>query len=243
MDISSFSALFREIFLKTFPEYDTPLVTEKFFLLTNALCAANEKMDLTAVTDPEQIILRHYADCAYLAPLPPKNAVVADIGAGAGFPTLPLAILRPDLTVVAVDSTEKRMDYVAKTASALGLQVQTVVGRAEELGRDPEWREKFDFVTARAVARLDVLCELCLPLCRIGGTFCAMKAVDGPQEAQESRNAMEILGGSSPRLVQYDLPGLSDGAEKRCLVICDKDAPTPGKYPRRFARIRKDPLQ
>lgn len=242
-DLRNFGDLFHRVFSVSLPDYDTPENAKKFTVLTRILLEANEKMDLTAVTDPEQILVRHYVDCAFPASLFPAEARVADIGAGAGFPTLPLAILRPDLTLVAVDSTEKRMRYVEQAARELGLRVETVTGRAEELGKDPIFREQFDAVTARAVARLNLLSELCLPFCRVGGNFIALKGVSGEEELREAAPGIALLGGRVADTVCFTLPELSDGAEKRVAVRVEKISPTPEKYPRRFARIKSDPLK
>jgi len=218
-----------------------------FSALTDRMLLVNEGMNLTAITDPEEISVKHYADCASMADVPPAGALVADIGAGAGFPTLPMAILRPDLTVVAVDSTEKRMRYVAQTAELLGLgNVSVLTARAEELGRKEEYRERFDFVTARAVAPLNVLCELCLPLLRQGGMFCALKAAGGADELRQAGRAAEILGGTVRESREFSLVDpagrILQDALRRNLILIEKTSATPSRYPRRFARIQADPL-
>jgi 16S rRNA (guanine527-N7)-methyltransferase len=149
---------------------------EKFYRLTVRMLEENEKYNLTAITEPDKIILNHYADCATLATRLKKGAKIADIGCGAGFPTLPLAILRPDLTITAIDSTAKRINYVAESARLLGLDNVTAIAmRAEEGGASPEHREKYDYVTARAVAEMRVLSELCLPYVKVGGQMVGMK--------------------------------------------------------------------
>lgn len=220
---------------------------DSFLRLTERMLCVNADMNLTAITDPEQIFVKHYADCAAVASLPEQGARVADIGAGAGFPTLPLAILRPDLSVTAVDSTEKRMRYVADTARLLSLSnVESLTARAEILGKHPQYREQFDFVTARAVASLNVLCELCLPLVRVGGTFCALKAVGGREELERAESAAQTLGGKVREIREFSLCdpfGQSNGdALRRCLIVIEKIRETDGKYPRRYARIQSDPL-
>ena len=218
-----------------------------FSKLTEEMLRVNSSMNLTAITDPLQIAIKHYADCASVANLPPKNATVADIGAGGGFPTLPLAILRPDLKILAVDSTEKRMRYVDSCANMLERSnVSVLTARAEEMGKKPAYRESFDFVTARAVAPLNILCELCLPLVKVGGYFCALKAVGGKDELEQAKQAAATLGGTATELKEFALKDPSgktaEDALKRMIILIQKTTPTPEKYPRRFARIQSDPL-
>ena len=220
---------------------------DSFSRLTEEMLCINQSMNLTAITDPYEISVKHYADCALMAEIPFEGATVADIGAGAGFPTLPLGILRPDLKILAVDSTAKRMRYVAETAALLGLsRVSTLTARAEEMGKKAEFRESFDFVTARAVASLNVLCELCLPLVRVGGTFCALKAANGQEELNQAQKAVEALGGAVKEVREISLVDpkgiLPADSLKRMLILVEKIAPTPSQYPRRYARIQANPL-
>lgn len=220
-----------------------------FYRLTEQLLEANRTMNLTAVTETEDILVKHYADCAVLAGVFAENAAVADIGAGAGFPTLPLAILRRDLKLTAIDSTAKKMNYVQRTAEKLGLEnVSTEAGRAEELGRDVRFREAFDAVCARAVAEMRVLAEWCLPLVKPGGLFAAMKAKTGRAEVESCRGALALLGGGEPDVREILLynPFLSgkhpDAVQDRCLILIQKNNRTPRLYPRGNAQIRKKPL-
>lgn len=212
------------------------------YRLTVRMLEENEKYNLTAITDPDKIILNHYADCAVLATVLPKGARVADVGCGAGFPTLPLAILREDLKITAIDSTAKRIAYVAASAEMLGLSnVRAVAMRAEDGGRNPEYREKFDFVTARAVAELRVLCELCLPYVKVGGQLLAMKGKNAEGELRDSRRAIPLLGGREPKIQTVSLK--SDTEElSHPLVVITKKEKTPAAYPRPFAQISKKPL-
>ncbi|MBO5248787.1 MAG: 16S rRNA (guanine(527)-N(7))-methyltransferase RsmG [Clostridia bacterium] len=218
-----------------------------FSFLTDEMLRVNGQMNLTAVTEPREIAVKHYADCAAIADLPKIGDTVCDIGAGAGFPTLPLAILRPDLRITAVDSTEKRMRYVAETASLLGLEgVNTLTARAEELGKNTEYREAFDFVTARAVAPLNILCELCLPLVSVGGRFCALKSVGGREELEQAKNAGACLGASVTEVREFFLKDpfacMPRDALRRMLIVFEKTKPTPEQYPRRYAKIQSKPL-
>lgn len=220
-----------------------------FYRLTEQLLEANRTMNLTAVTETEDILVKHYADCAVLAGIFAENSAVADIGAGAGFPTLPLAILRRDLKLTAIDSTAKKMHYVQRTAEMLGLKnVSTEAGRAEELGRDVRFREAFDAVCARAVAEMCVLAEWCLPLVKPGGLFAAMKAKTGRAEIESCRGAFALLGGGKPDVREIPLrnPFLSDehpdAVQYRCLILVQKNSRTPRQYPRGNAQIRRKPL-
>ena len=220
-----------------------------FYRLTEQLLEANRTMNLTAVTETEDILVKHYADCAVLAGIFSENSAVADIGAGAGFPTLPLAILRRDLKLTAIDSTAIKMHYVQRTAELLGLvNVVTEAGRAEELGRDVRFREAFDAVCARAVAEMRVLAEWCLPLVKPGGLFAAMKAKTGRAEIESCRGALALLGGGKPDVREIPLrnPFLSDehpdAVQYRCLILVQKNSRTPRQYPRGNAQIRRKPL-
>lgn len=214
---------------------------EKFSRLTSLMLEENEKYNLTAIKEPDKIILNHYADCAALAKILPKGAKIADIGCGAGFPTLPLGILRPDITILGVDSTEKRINYVNMAKDMLALDgVSAIAARAEDLGKG-EYREKFDIVTARAVATLRVLCELCLPLVKVGGKMIAMKGKNAEFELNESKKAISILGGKHSAT---ETVILSDENEEiiHPLIIIDKKMKTPAAYPRAYAQISKKPL-
>lgn len=177
----TFTPLFQAVFRANHLEsYTKPAIVDKFRALTDRLLAVNAVMNLTALDTPEKIIPLHYADCALIADRIPAGATVADVGCGGGFPTFPLAILRPDLHITAIDSTGKKIKYVEETAQLLGLaNIRAVTARAEELGRDAAWREQFDLVTSRAVARLSLLDELCLPLCRAGGGAAAPEGCGG----------------------------------------------------------------
>ena len=214
---------------------------EKFRLLTKVMLEENEKYNLTAIKEPNKIILNHYADCASLAAILPKNAKIADIGCGAGFPTLPVAILRPDLKILGIDSTAKRINYVNTVKDMLGLSgVNAITARAEDVGKS-EMRESFDVVTARAVAAMRVLTELCLPLVKVGGQMIAMKGKNAEFELSEAKKAIALLGG---KINATHMVRLSDDDEEiiHPLIIIDKKAKTPAAYPRPFAQISKKPL-
>ena len=215
---------------------------EKFYTLTVRMLEENEKYNLTAITDPDKIILNHYADCVAMASKLKKGASIIDVGCGAGFPSLPLAIVRPDLKILAVDSTAKRINYVSETARMLGLDNLTaVVMRAEDGGKSPEYREKFDYATARAVAEMRVLSELSLPFVKIGGQMIAMKGKNAEFELSSARKAIATLGGRNTVCENITLKG---GGETLThpLIIIDKKEKTPGSFPRPFAQISKKPL-
>lgn len=196
-------------------------------------------MNLTAIKGEGPVATLHFLDSAALLRYADfSGARVLDVGTGAGFPGLPLAILRPDARFTLLDSQQKRIDFLADTVARLGLgNVECVCLRAEEA--PPEYREGFDIVTSRAVARLNVLAEICLPFVKLGGSFIAMKALDCDEERLEAQNAARELGGSFPDMRRYDIPLTDTG---RALVVVGKCAPTPVKYPRRWAKITKQPL-
>ena len=215
---------------------------EKFYTLTVRMLEENEKYNLTAITDVDKIILNHYADCVTMSQKIKKGASIIDIGCGAGFPSLPLAIVRPDIKILAVDSTAKRINYVNETAKMLGLDNLTAITmRAEDGGKSPEYREKFDYATARAVAEMRVLCELALPFVKVGGQMIAMKGKNAEFELSSAKKAIATLGGRNTAKSEITL---SDGKETLThpLIIIDKKERTPTNLPRPFAQISKKPL-
>jgi len=215
---------------------------ENFYKLTERMLCENEKYNLTAITDIDKIILNHYADCVSLSAKLKKGASVIDVGCGAGFPSLPLAIVRPDLKILAVDSTAKRVNYVAETAKMLGLDnLTTAVMRAEDGGKDPAYREKFDYATARAVAEMRVLAELTLPFVKVGGQLVAMKGKNAEFELSSAKKAIATLGGRNTVCENVTLKGNGETLTHPFIVI-DKKEKTPATYPRVFAQISKKPL-
>ena len=218
-------------------DYATDELAARFETLTALLLEANQKMNLTAIREEKEIILKHYADCLLAAHLLPENGRLLDVGCGGGFPTLPLAIVRPGLSVTAVDSTAKKLVFVRDAAKALGLRVETLPGRAEDLGRKPDFREKFNAVTARAVAELPVLTEWCLPFVKVGGVFVAMKGASGKEELEKAKNAIKILGGSVETVEERTL-----GDAARVNIVVRKNKKTPEAYPRKNTIIQRSPL-
>ena len=242
IDFEQFNDVFNTVMaLNGFSEYATEQHSRMFYALTEHMLDTNEKMNLTAIKEVPAVILLHYADSLTAARFLPQNARVADIGCGAGFPCLPLAICRPDLSILALDSTEKRIRYVAETASMLNCTNLTAVAMRAEVGAQGEHRERFDVCTARAVAALPLLCELCLPFVKLGGTFLAMKAKKGEEELKEAQTAIKRLGGECAALHPVKLVH-GDREEERILIEIKKISHTPPEFPRPWAKILKRPL-
>ena len=223
-------------------EFATEELAEKFFALTERMLEVNEHMNLTAIREVPDIIAKHYADSLMAAKYLPQGARVIDIGCGAGFPSLPLAIARPDVIVAALDSTAKRVNYISETAKLLGLDnILTVTARAEEMAKNASHRERYDVATARAVARLNVLCELCLGYVKVGGCFISMKAELG-SELDEAHRAISAMGGKLEAADTISLM-LPDGVNaSRTIVTIRKKSSTPPNYPRNNSQITKKPL-
>lgn len=230
----------RDLLTAGLEELDLPVcpqAVDRLLAFSDRLAEKNKVMNLTAVDDPCGIVTRHFLDCAALAPYIPDGARVIDVGTGAGFPGLPLAILtKGDFTLL--DAQRKRVDFLNETIALLGLQnAKAVHARAEEFAKDS--RAAFDLAVSRAVAPLPMLCELSLPLVRTGGTFFAMKAYDCGEEAAGAENAVRVLGGAAAVLLDYEVP--FDRVRRR-LVRIDKTADTPQQYPRRFKKMETNPL-
>jgi 16S rRNA (guanine527-N7)-methyltransferase len=221
----------------------TPQQLAAFEVYAGELMRWNEQFNLTGITDPEGIRVKHFLDSlSILKVLPPGSgpASVVDVGTGAGFPGLPLKIVRPELALTLVEATGKKVNFCEAIVEKLGLQKVTVLkARAEELGQDPAHRERYDWAMARAVAEMPVLAEYLLPLARVGGHALAQKGEGAPAEAQASEGALRKLGGELEKIVPIDLPGL---AGQRYLVILKKVGPTPPAYPRRAGVPSKKPL-
>lgn len=213
---------------------------EKFDVLANLLIETNKSMNLTAIKEPDDIVVKHFADSLslYSAIVPENGAKVLDLGTGAGFPGIPLLIARPDLDLTMLDSTAKKLKYVADTVEALGLRAEVFHTRAEDAGKNPLYREKYDIVCSRAVAALNILSEYCLPFVKVGGTFVAMKSAKADEEIACAKQAIRLLGGE---IIKKKTFFLSDGGE-RTLIIIKKISQTSPKYPRPSAQISKKPL-
>ena len=206
-----------------------------------ALLEKNQVMNLTAIREEDKVARLHMLDCAaLLSYMDFRGKTLIDVGTGAGFPGLPLKILVPSLEVTLLDSLGKRVDWLNEVSAQLGLTgVKAIHARAEEQALVKGFRDSFDFATARAVAELRLLCELCLPYVKPGGYFLAMKSVDCGQELEDAAHCIKLLGGRVQDVKDYQIPGT--GSSHR-LVLIQKAAPTLKGYPRRWAKIQKEPL-
>lgn len=214
---------------------------DRFYEYMNLLLEWNEKINLTTITDPEEIILKHFIDSLTINKYIDRDRSIADVGTGAGFPGIPLKIYRPDISVTLVDSLNKRINFLDVVISSLGLDnIWTVHARIEDFARDGKYREKFDYATARAVANLAVLSEYLIPVVNIGGRCICMKGSNINEELASARNAIDILGGKVDVVDEFELPG-SDIS--RSVVIIDKVCGTSKKYPRKAGVPCKSPLK
>lgn len=211
---------------------------ERCFAYWERVKKKNEVMNLTAVKDDDEAAERHFSDSLELMKLADfSGARVIDIGTGAGFPGVPLKIAEPNMELCLLDSLGKRVDFLREACGELGIECEALHARAEEQAAKPAYRDSFDFAVSRAVARLNVLSELCLPFVKVGGAFLAMKSGGSEDEINEAKSAIKRLGGKTERVYEYEL-----GGAERCIVLVRKVSPTPAAYPRRFAKIQKQPL-
>lgn len=211
-----------------------------FIAYMELLLAWNSHTNLTAIDSPTEVLEKHFIDSLLLskALVLPAGARVMDVGSGAGFPGMPLKILRPDIHLTALDSANKRLAFLRALGEELNIAVELVHARAEELGKQPAYRGQYDLVTARAVAAMPVLVEYCVPFVKVGGTFAAMKGPMAEQEALEAANAARLLGCEPAKLYTAALPG----GDKRGIILLRKKAQTPPAYPRHGGTIQKKPL-
>ena len=244
MDFTEFYNISLEIWAKnTFLPPLTEATAQKLYELTVRMLDVNRSMNLTAIKDEESVILRHYADSLAISAYIPVGAKVIDVGCGAGFPTLPLAIFRSDISITALDSTAKRIEYVKQTSNILSLNnVTAIAERAEVLASNQSYRESFDVATARAVAAMPILTELCLPLVKVGGRFVAMKAAKGDDEAKISANAITKCGGKLISIDERPLYDRNNNSEQRVIISVSKETNTPKEFPRHYSKISKKPL-
>ncbi len=218
----------------------TDEMKNKFELYYSKLVEVNSYMNLTAITEHDEVYIKHFLDSLFITKAINSNNpyTILDVGSGAGFPSIPLAIVDNNANVTIIDALNKRINFLNDLVKYIGINnVIAYHKRAEEYAT--EKRESFDYVTARAVARLNVLSELCLPLVKIGGYFIAMKGQGGKEELDEAMNAVKILGGSVERIIEVSLP---DDLGKREIILIKKIKPTSNKYPREFKKIKERPL-
>lgn len=242
MDLTTFSRFFELSAQKNQILAPTEAQLEQFYRFTSFLLEVNAHTNLTAIREPADIIDKHYVDSLLASDLIPVGARVLDLGCGPGFPSIPLAIMRPDLKIVALDSTAKKIDFVQKSAELLHLtNLSAVSGRAEA----PDLRKqlgKFDVVVSRAVARLNILCELCLPYLNTGKHMIALKGAKFEEEVTEASNAIRVLGGGVLKIQQKDLITATNERETRGFVVIELKKQPPKQYPRSYAAILKKPL-
>lgn len=222
----------------------TDIAAEKLDIYAALLVEWNQKMNLTAITEPTDMVIKHFVDSAAAAPLLPQGAFsLVDVGTGAGFPGVPLAVLREDCQLTLLDSLNKRLIFLDAVCKELGIKANLVHTRAEEGGRAPAYREQFDVATARAVGGLPLLCEYCLPYVKVGGRFLALKGPTGEEEAARSDAAIKKLGGKTRDVHKFLLPADSKGEQaERQIYLIDKVTATPTVFPRPTAKIAKKPL-
>ena len=215
-------------------------VFDKLDTYAKLLTEWNEKVNLTSITEPDEMLVKHFIDSICLLKYVDikENGSLCDVGTGAGFPGAVVSTVRSDLNVTLMDSTGKKLAFVDAVIKELGLNAVTVNARAEDAGRNPEFREKFDVVTARAVSQLNKLSEYCVPLVKVGGVFAPLKAVLSKEEAQAGFGAAKTLGAQAEKKEIYTLP---DGSERE-IIIFKKISSTSPKYPRNSAQISKKPL-
>ncbi|EXJ24381.1 rRNA small subunit 7-methylguanosine (m7G) methyltransferase GidB [Alkalibacterium sp. AK22] len=235
-----------EEFQSELTKRDIPVTAEKmrqFERYLELLQEWNEKINLTAITKREEVYLKHFYDsltAGLYVDFSKGVHSLCDVGSGAGFPSIPLKIIYPNLKITIVDSLKKRIGFLETIVSELGLEgVSLYHDRAETFGQNKQFRASFDFVTARAVARMSVLSELCLPLVKKDGLFIAMKAAHAPEELDEGRKAIGVLGGKVREDIAFELP---EEAGERHIILIDKKKETPNKYPRKPGTPNKSPL-
>ena len=213
---------------------------KQFYNYMNLLIEWNKKINLTAITEPDEIILKHFVDSLTISKYISEGTKVVDVGTGAGFPGIPLKIVRQDVDITLLDSLQKRINFLDEVINELNLEkITTVHSRVEDFGKNKKYREEFDIAISRAVANLSTLSEYLLPLVKVGGKVISMKGSLIQEELENSKNAIKILGGKIEKVDEFDLPN-SDIS--RNIVLIDKIKTTPNRYPRKAGEPSKKPL-
>ena len=213
---------------------------EQFYNYMKLLLEWNEKINLTAIIEPKEVIIKHFIDSLTISKYIPQGATFVDMGTGAGFPGIPLKIYRKDIKITLVDSLNKRIKFLDEVIKKLNLEdIETIHSRAEEFGRNSKYRERFDVATSRAVANLATLSEYLLPLVKLKGKCICMKGPDIEEETQNGKKAIKILGGNISKVDIFELPKTDI---KRTILIVDKVEKTPSKYPRKPGMPSKEPI-
>ena len=214
---------------------------EMFFNYMNLLLEWNEKINLTAITEEKEVIVKHFIDSLTISKYIPEGASLIDVGTGAGFPGIPLKIIRDDLKIALLDSLQKRINFLDVVIKELNLEnIETIHARVEEFGKNSKYRESFEVATSRAVANLSTLTEYLLPLVKVGGIAVCMKGSSIEEELETSKKAINVLGGKVSNVFEFDLPKTDI---KRNIVIVDKINKTPSKYPRKPGMPSKEPIR
>lgn len=242
MDTIAFTQQFRDIFGKNgLDRFCTEPIISRFSDFSELLLQVNAHTNLTAIREVPDIIAKHYADCLLAEPFFPRDATVLDVGCGGGFPSVPLAIARPDLQITAVDSTAKKIAFVQAAAASQAMDnLNPICGRIEDRSFS-RMKAKFHVATSRAVAKLSVLAELLFPYIRVGGVLIALKGPSGGEELAEAQQAIRTLGGGAPEDHVFSLQ-CAEHEETRHIILIRKIADTPAQYPRPYATIQKRPL-
>ena len=239
MSIEEFEKMFHKYLLEMNIELNQEKI-EKFYQYMQLLLEWNEKINLTAITKPEEIILKHFVDSLTIAKYIKEKETIIDIGTGAGFPGIPIKIYRENSKVILVDSLNKRVNFLNTVIKELKLEdIETIHSRAEELGRNKNYREKFDIVTSRAVANLSTLSEYLLPFVKKDGKCICMKGSDIEEELENGKNAIKVLGGKIDNIDEFLLP---DSEMKRNIIIIRKEKETSNQYPRKAGTPAKEPI-
>ncbi len=214
---------------------------EKFYRYMELLIEWNEKMNLTAIIEPNEIILKHFVDSLTIIKYLKNAKTLVDVGTGAGFPGIPVAIMMSNLEITLVDSLNKRLIFLEEVIKELRLtNVKLVHSRAEEFGQNKMYREKFDIATSRAVANLSTLSEYLIPLVKINGNIISMKAAQAEEEIEQAKNAIKELGGKINKIKEFNLPQSDIG---RTIILISKEKQTPAKYPRKAGTPNKEPIK